>query len=264
MPRRRFPIVSLLAVLTAGALTGCAPSNKDMLHFLQERKHQVSAIEYRVNIPDILYISAPRVLEINATRQRIGPDGKINLKLLGEVKVVGLTAKEIAAKLEVLLGKYYVDPKVRVRIDNFASKRFYVYGEGVPNGAQPYTGRDTLIDVVAPAVSNYLAWTSRTQITRPGTENSEPKTITVNVNDMLATGDWSDNILLEPDDVVYVPPTPIAWFGHRVRELIYPVQPAVQAYVAPAYIRDANDQYDDEAVGRGVATQPATFNGGGF
>ena len=107
------------------ACTGCAAKNADMLHFLQEREHKVSAIEYRVGIPDAIAIAAPRALEINGEVQRILPDGKINLRLLGRVKVVGMTAKEIAAKLEVLLGKYYVDPKVRVRVVGYQNCRIF-------------------------------------------------------------------------------------------------------------------------------------------
>ena len=80
----------ILPVLFAPLLVGvgCAPSSTDMLHFLREHEHEVSAIEYRVGIPDAIGISSPRILEIDGEAQRIQPDGKINLRLLGEVKVV--------------------------------------------------------------------------------------------------------------------------------------------------------------------------------
>ena len=68
----------------------------------------------------------------------------------------------------------------------------------------------------------------------------------VDVDNMLKTGDWSKNILLEPNDVVYVPPTPAAWLGHKLAEIFFPVGPLVQAYAAPAYLRDIGDVYDDE------------------
>ena len=244
------------------ACTGCAAKNVDMLHFLQEREHKVSAIEYRVGIPDAIAIAAPRALEIDGEVHQILPDGKINLRLLGRVKVVGMTAKEIAAKLEVLLGKYYVDPKVQVRVVGYRSKKYYIYGESLAAGARPYTGRDTLLDAVLPAVPSFLTWTSRVKVIRPSHGETPVRTIVVNVDRMLKTGDWSQNILLEPDDVVYVPPTPLAWFANKIREVFFPVGPVVQAYVAPAYLQQLGGVYDQE--NQNVLQFGTGFNSSGF
>lgn len=229
-------------MVLGGISGGCAPKNKDMLHFLREHENQVSAIEYRVGVPDAVSVSAPRILEIDGEVQVIQPDGKINFRLLGEVKVVGMTAKEIAAKLEVLLSKYYVDPKVSVRIAGYASKKYYVHGQAL-SGPRVYTGRDTLLDAVLGSGVDFLSWTSRVEVIRPSHDETPARTITVNVDHMLRDGDWSTNILLEPDDVVYIPPTPVAWFGQRIRELLYPVAPAMQAYTTPTDVVYANDEY---------------------
>lgn len=222
---------------------GCASKNADMLHFLREHEHEVSAIEYRIGIPDSIGISAPRILEIDGDGQRIQPDGKINLRLLGEVKIVGMTAKEIAAKLEVLLGRYYRDPKVSVRVVGYASKKYYVHGQIGSAGPHAYTGRDTLLDAVLKSGVSFLSWTSRVTVTRPSHGEREVRTIRVNIDKMLKTGDWTQNILLEPNDVVYVPPTPVAWIAQRVTEIIFPFGPLLRAYTAPAEIMYASDVY---------------------
>jgi len=238
---RHVPLIGTLVLIG----TGCAPRNADMLHFLREHKHLASAIEYRVGIPDTIGISAPRMLEIDGEVQAIQPDGKINLRLLGEVKIVGMTAKEIAAKLEVLLRRFYVEPKVSVRILDYASKKYYVHGQAGA-GPRKYTGRDSLVDVVLSAGVDYTSWTSQVRVIRPAHGETPVRALTINVDKMIRTGDWSKNILLEPDDIVYIPPTPLAWVGLRVRELLQPVGPAVQAYVAPAYVMDAPDYYSDD------------------
>ena len=225
------------------ASTGCAAKNTDMLHFLREHEHEVSAIEYRIGIPDTVGISAPRILEIDGETQQIQPDGKINLRLLGEIKVVGMTAKEIAAKLEVLLGRFYVDPKVSVRIVGYRSKVFYVHGQADAPGPRPYTGRDTLIDAVLDAGVGFMSWTSRVSVTRPSHDGTPAQTLLVDIDKMLKTGDWSENILLEPDDIVFIPPTPLAWVGQRVQEVLYPVRPVIQAYTAPLDFQYAADEY---------------------
>lgn len=236
--------------------TGCAPRRSDMLHFLREHEHEVSAIEYRVGIPDSISISAPRILEIDGDNHGIQPDGKINLRLLGEVKVVGMTAKEIAAKLQVLVSRYYVDPKIRVTI-SYGSKKFYTRGQGGGLVSRPYTGRDTLLDAVVGANVDFRSWTSRVKVIRPSRDDKPIRIIVVDVDKMIKKGDWSQNILLEPDDIVVVPPTPVAWLALKVRELFYPLGPAIQLYVAPASIMNLDQVYSGDNTGVG-------FNGGAF
>ena len=241
------------ATLILSCLSGCAPKNTDMLHFLRQSEHDVSAIEYRVGIPDVIRISAPRILEIDGADQRIQPDGKITLRLLGSVKVVDMTAKEIAAKIEQLLSRYYLAPKVSVTV-GFASKKYYIFTRGGTT-ARAYTGRDTLFDTVSPFAGDFRVWTSRVKIIRPSHGETPVRTITVNVDNMIK-GDLSKNILLEPNDIVCIPPTPLAWFADRLRELIYPITPAVQAYQAPADVIYADDVYDDNRGGGGNNRRP--------
>jgi len=244
-------------VVLAWMAVGCSENRADILHFLPEHEHEVSAIEYRVGIPDVIAISSPRILEIDGEDQPIRPDGKINLRLLGEVKVVGMTAKEIAAKLEVQLSRYYVDPKVNVRVVGYNSKKFYVYGQAGAVGPKAYTGRDTLVDAVVKAGTNYLSWTSRVKVIRPAHDDIPVRTVIVDVEQMLKSGDWSRNVLLEPNDIVYVPPTPAAWLGQKVRGVLLPVAPMAQAYITPAQIRDLGDAYDDDSNNQ-------YYYGGGF
>ncbi len=245
---RRMCVTLTLSVVMGYVGLGCAAKNTDMLHFLRENEHRVSAIEYRVDVPDVIGISAPRILEIDGESQRIQPDGKINLRLLGEVKVVGMTAKEMAAKLEVLLSRYYAEPKVSVRVLSYQSKKFYVSGQSFA-GPQPYTGRDTLIDAVIATSVDFRSWTSRVKVIRASHGEAPARTLTVNVDKMIKEGDWSANLLLEPNDVVLIPPTPLAWIARGVQQLIYPVWPVIDAYTTPAQIMNANDQYSDGSNG---------------
>lgn len=240
--RIRSDILAPLVILST--VNGCASSNKDALHFLREHDHEVAAIEYRVGIPDGIAVSAPRVLEIDGETQRIQPDGKISLRLLGDVKVVGMTAKEIAAKLEVLLSRYYSDPKVSVRVVAYDSKKYYVYGQASNVGPRPFTGHDTLLDAVVRSGTNFLSWTSRVKVIRPAHDDTPVRTLEIDVDRMVKSGDWTHNILLEPNDMVYIPPTPMAWMGLRVREVVYPFAPAAQAYTLPAQVQSLQHVYD--------------------
>jgi hypothetical protein len=68
----------------------------------------------------------------------------------------------------------------------------------------------------------------------------------VNVDKMVRSGDWRRNVLLEPNDIVYIPPTPLAWVGLRVRELMFPVAPVTQAYRSPVEFMEVKDRYDEK------------------
>ena len=237
----------VLAGVSLAVASGCALDKRDALHFLPAHEHDVSAIEYRVGIPDTVGISAPRVLEIDGESQTIHPDGKISLRLLGDVKVVGMTAKEIAAQLEVLLSRYYLDPKVSVRVLGYNSKKYYLYGEVGGVGPKPYTGRDTLVDAIMNAGTSFTSWLSRVKVIRPSSGDGPVRSMQFNVKRMIESGDFRENILLEPGDIVYIPPTPGAWLHHRVRDVMYPVEPVARAYTAPGRTQDEIDAaYDDD------------------
>ncbi len=241
--------IARLAVLAPLFGAGCSASNEDILDFLQAHEHEVSAIEYRLGIPDAVAVSAPRILEIDGETQRIQPDGKISFRLLGNVKIVGMTPKEVAGKLEVLLSKYYIDPKVSVQVASYSSKKYYVLHESGQTGQFPYTGRDTVLDVVALAGTSFLSWTSNIKIIRPHHTKEGRRVIRVDVDKMLRTGDVRANLLIEPDDIVVIPPTPMAWLGFRIRELLWPLGPLFEAYTAPAYIMGASQVYEDDNIG---------------
>lgn len=256
---RRNPVLLVLGLVCLATVTGCQSKHHDIVSFLKAHEHEVSAIEYRVGIPDVIEISAPQVLEIDRVRQTIRPDGKIALRLLGPVKVVGMTEKEIAAKVTRLLEPYYEDPKVQVRVASHLSKKIYLAGQvrgGNANGqggvvadswtAMPYTGRDTVLDVLAKGSMSFIAWRNKVQVIRSSPNEEERHKIVVDIDRMIRTGDTSQNVLLQPNDIVLVPPTPLGWLGLRVQEVLFPFQPVIQAYNTPAGLIDSTEEYSNQ------------------
>jgi polysaccharide export outer membrane protein len=247
-------MLSLLALLPA---CGCASSQPDIHNWLMAYEQPNSSFEYRVGIPDSVQITAPRVPEIDGETQTIQPDGKISLRLLGEVRVDGMTGREIAAKLMDLLREYYEEPKVQVRIAAYRSKKVYVFGQvgGAQAGgatvsqgnarALPYTGRNTLLDTLSETGLSFIAWRSQVKVIRANPDEKGRHVITVDVDKMFAEGDTSLNVLLEPGDIVYVPPTPLGWLGLRIQEVLFPLGPVANAYTFPATLMSTYDYYQD-------------------
>jgi polysaccharide export outer membrane protein len=252
-------MLALLSLALVVAASGCRATHHDLVAFLDANEHEVSAIEYRVGIPDGITISAPRLLEIDRVTQHVRPDGKIALRLLGPVKVVGLTEKEIAAKLTRLLEPYYEDPKVQVRVTEYRSKVIYLSGQigsGLTGGggnaaadrwtSRPYTGRDTVLDVLADTGLSFIAWRSQIHVIRASPNENERHDIIIDVDRMISTGDTSRNVLLQPGDILHVPATPLGWLGLRIQEIMFPFSPVLEAYQLPARVMDASDQYESE------------------
>ena len=244
-PRPRF--VSVLSwsvplaviVLTSGCTT---TTHNQMVAFLRSNEAAVSTGHYTVNPPDALAIHAPGAAEVDGVIQRVRPDGKLSLRLLGEVEVAGLTTQEIAEKLKMQLSHYYIEPEVVVEVVGYRSQQYYVFGEVGNPGPKEYTGRDTLLKALANSRPTFLAWRSQIRVVRPEPETGESKIIVVDLDKMVRDGETGQNILLQPGDIIEVPPTPLAWIGLRVRELLYPVSPILKAYSSPI---DAMDTYDD-------------------
>lgn len=244
-------LAAAAALLGIVCATACGPNHGQLVEFLRAHDTAASTGHYTVYPPDMLIIHAPGAEEIDGTHQTVRPDGKIVLRLIGEVQVAGLTTQEISEKIKAQLSRYYVDPEVVLEVAGYRSQFYYVFGQVKSPGAKIFTGRDTLLKALADAQPTFLAWRSQIKVVRPSSVPGEQKTITVDLNDMIRNGEVQNNVLLQEGDIVQVPPTPLAWIGLRVRELLYPIEPAVRTYTGPATTLDATRQYR-----AGVDTNP--------
>ena len=225
--------------------TGCGERDVNMSAFIHDHEAQVSASDYRVQPPDSIEISAAAAPELDGEVQFVRQDGKVSLRLVGEVEVAGLTPVEISRKLESLLAAYYRDPKVSVRLGNAQSKKYYVFGQVGSRGAHHYSGRDTVLSAVSAANPSPIACLDLVKIIRPSHDPAKRVEMTVDCNRMLKHGELEQNVYLQEGDIVYVPPTVLGWIGLRFGELLFPVQPAAQTIALPPQSRSSVAAYGD-------------------
>lgn len=244
-----------LAMLLGGG-AGCGAKYDDLKSFVQAHEGDVAATDYRVDPPDVLVITSPSAPEIDGATVTVGVDGKISLNLVGDVKVSSLTPREIAMKLEELLGRYYVEPKVDVHVAGYQSKQIFVFGEVGAPGPKPFTGRDTVLEVLGLTQLTRLAWGAQVKVIRPSADPAERHEVVIDVDRMMQTGDLTQNFLLQEGDIVYVPPTPLAWAGLRMQDVLFPVQNAQSLYSAPISFIAATDYYKS----RGNSTTVVRFS----
>src|SRR5258706_13786875 len=199
----------ILATMIAALLLGCESAQQitpkaegENGLFQQASPHQLASREYRVDPPDEIVVKATNIKELDGARQKVRPDGKISLNLVGDVYVVGMTPGEINALLKKMVSKYYeADPDVKVEVVA-NSKFYYVFGQGTARqGQYAYTGRDTVISALANAGLADTAWPQQVRVSRPAKEGSQERaTAVVDFKHVYQTGDLTQNYLLEEGD----------------------------------------------------------------
>jgi polysaccharide export outer membrane protein len=231
----RTVIWTILTLFTV-SLTGCFSSNpKDIQAFLMPDNVDVSAKNYTLHPPDEIEIHCSSVPEIDLQRQQVRPDGRIGFEAVGEIYVAGKTPAQVANELRgKILELYQIegDNPIDVRVVAFRSKRYYVLGQVGSPGAQVYSGRDTVLGALALAGSpTVLAWVERIQVVRPsGNKNVKPKIFEFNFDRASAHGDATKDVLLQPGDIIYVPPTVLAALAMKIEEFIRPIARAFSGY----------------------------------
>lgn len=217
--------VSLFLMLGS---SGCFSSHPaDISSFLRPGDVSVTAKQYVLQPPDEIEVHCTRVPEIHLQRQRIRPDGNITFEGLGDIFVAGKTPAQVADILKAKVSELYTlsgNQPIDVRIAAFQSKHFYVLGQVYNPGKKVYTGRDSVLSVIAEAQPNPMAWNTRIQVIRPSADlNVKAKIFEFNLEDVQNKGDTSRNVMLEEGDVIFIPPTPLAWVGLLVEELVRPI-----------------------------------------
>jgi polysaccharide export outer membrane protein len=237
---RRFVASSLILLLAgcgaAGGGQAPAPKTQAQLEggsaklnaWLANQPLDVPAAVYHVEPPDELKIVAPQVKEIDGTEVTVRADGKISLNLVQEIDVNNKTPAEISEQIAQKLGAYYAANSIDVSVvvKKYKSKVFYVMGQVLEPGVKPYTGRDTIVKVLADAKLNDEAWPQKVVIVRPNEDVSVKQRVTVDLKEMYVNGNVNQNFLIEAGDLIYVPPSPVAEVGMTLKKVLFPIMPA--------------------------------------
>ncbi len=158
--------------------------------------------------------------------QPVGVSGGITMPFVDTVKVAGLTPAQIRDKIEILLSPYIRDVTVQVVPISIISKRVYIFARDADGALQiqtlPMAGDMTLLDMFA-AIGGVpiLADDCHVKVIRG--DPLHPKTLNINVRDMVLNGYTGGNIQMRPDDIVFLPPTFWARLAMGVREVFRPV-----------------------------------------
>lgn len=138
----------------------------------------------------------------NQTPFTVRPDGNVSFPLVGEIHAEGMTVSEFTNAIATSLARYIVNPDVAVNITKLGTVRVYVFGEAKKPGAFELDKGHTVMDAIG-AAEGFTRDTAKKKIYL--IHQDEPKSlIPVNLNNMLRTGDMSENYVMREGDILYL------------------------------------------------------------
>ena len=231
-------------LLAAFSAVGCGPPKyTDYDDFMKSPRPIVAGKPYVIEPPDGLRIIAPSAPEIHNVDLSVRPDGFVTVHLIGDVFAAGKTPTQLASEIEEKILKYYQDVTVQVTVTGNNSKFYYMAGE--IQGPRQYTGRDTVLSAVGFGIPS-SAWPEKALVLRPNERSELIRRMSVDVKEMLETGDLKYNAVLEEGDIIWMPTNPFAAIGRVVQNLLSPVDPIITAYTTPYRIPNQVDDARDD------------------
>ena len=177
---------------------------------------------YRIAPGDTLAINYSYHPEMKQ-EELVRPDGTITATLVGDLTVGGLSTEQVEQHLVKVTSTQLRAPAVQVRITKFAERRIYVAGEVAKPGAVPYRVGITPLQAIAAAGGFLDTGRMDTVIFVRMDDAGHPLVNrTLDLARVVDAGQ-GDMPPLGPEDVLYVPRTPIAnanvWVRQHITEL---------------------------------------------
>jgi polysaccharide export outer membrane protein len=190
-------VAGLLALLLAVGAFAQVPATP--------AQQTVNPDEYVIGPGDTVQVFVWRNPELTATVP-VRPDGKISTPLVEDMVAVGKNPSHLARDIEKVLSEYVRSPTVNVIVTQplGALGQVQVIGQVVRPGSLPFRAGMKVLDALL-AVGGVTAFAApnRTKVER--TAQNQKQEIKIKLENLLNKGDLSQNLPLQPGDVIVVP-----------------------------------------------------------
>ena len=190
---------------------------------------------YRIQPGDGLVDEFPH----HATRRAevvVRPDGVLSIPFAEEVRVAGRTIPEADAMLTELVGKRLRDPELTILVAEVAKSQVFVGGEVLRQGAVPLVPGMTAFQALTAAggMAPTGAADSVILVRADGPGKRIVRRVSLEEGDML-----TNDVVLGPFDIVYVPRTAVADVGAFVNANVNAIIPRALSITAFYNIQEA-------------------------
>ena len=159
---------------------------------------------YRLHPSDVVEIEYVFTPEYNQTAT-IAPDGMVNLKLIGPIRIAGMSVQQATAAITVKASVPLNAPELTVTLKDYVKPHFTVYGEVSRPGTYELHGKVTVLQAIA--VSGGLKESSKQSkvllIRQVNDDLAQVKVIST--KSMSSVKGVNEDFALEPDDMLIVP-----------------------------------------------------------
>ena len=223
----KYYILSILII----TFTGCSTKKDDVL-FNQTKKTehrevlQSSTIqfEYKIVPNDRISVLVYKHPELSTTTNisniqekglLVNSKGYIRLPLVKKVKIIGLSQTQAEEKISNAFSTYLKHPDVQIEVLN---KKAYIIGEvNRPGEIKLDNERLTLLQVIAIAGDLTTGADRQSILVFKAGDASNVRTKLINLTDKNSL--LTANLMVEPNDIVYVMPNNIKIFNNGIAEV---------------------------------------------
>jgi len=140
---------------------------------------------------------------------KVDPWGRIFYPLIGEIQLKKMTVLDLQKRIQKGLSKYLVNPQVTVSVKTYRNLKIMVLGEVKKPAVFPIDRPITITEAISLA-GGFTLDAKQTSIIVIRGNNQNPTILRLNLKGALTKADFSQNIYLQPGDIVYIPPSIIA------------------------------------------------------
>ncbi len=186
-------------------------------------------VRYTLGADDVIKITVQKHPEISGS-YTVNQEGKIQVEMVGDIQVAGMTKKELEGKFARLISSYIDSPDVSITILEYRSKVYYVIGEvGRPGKyymrSESIPIREAVIEAGLPTLAAAMR---KSNLIIPA-KNGKKITKKVDLYAVLYGGNLDKNVEMHPGDFLYIPSTVMAKVFRVIAPVTEPVTSAAEA-----------------------------------
>jgi polysaccharide export outer membrane protein len=198
---------SAILLLGLAMLVACASDIPSVRTLAEQQKTNQATLEpsnsYLIGPGDFLSVDLWNEPALSK-QVTVRLDGNISMPLVGDLQAAGFTCTELRDQLTEKYKGYVEVAEVSVTLVQSLSKKIYILGKINGPGEYPLTKNMTILQAISLGGGlNEWADTSNIKLIRK--INGVEKTFKVDYDAIVSGDDLSQNVLLQPDDTIFVP-----------------------------------------------------------